>query len=438
MKRVDVVNNFKQAMKSLYGVEHALQKWEFREKSKSTRLSLYGSETYNNVEQIKATCLRRYGVDNIRKSKDVVGRVSKVVMDNHFKYLKKLCLDNDLKMMCNRKDYVGYHFSNQYTFKCLKCQNEFSSSVYHLSSLYCNKCNPDRRLTLEGSFFDFLKTIVPSNIEIKRKDRTVLSGKELDFYIPFKKMAFEINGLYWHSEVGGGIGKMYHLNKTKSCLFHGVRLIHIMEDEWLNKRDIVKSVISSVLQCGSKKIYGRDCEVKDVSIKDKNTFLRENHLQGEDKSTVKIGLYFENELVSIMTLRRTSRFDKKAEWELSRFCNKIGHSVIGGASKLFESFLRKYNPQMVVSYSDSRYFTGDIYTKLKFGFVSQSPPGYRYITDKYKGVKNRMSFQKHKLKKILPIFDESLSEWENMKNNGFDRIWDCGNTKWMFVKSSGL
>jgi hypothetical protein len=424
-------------MKSIYGVEHALQKKEFLEKSKNTKMSLYGDENYNNIKQVKETCLRKYGVDNVRKSTVVVDEANKTVLDNHFAYLVKLCVDNGLEMLCGRSGYVGYHFTNLYSFRCLKCKNEFTSSVYHLSSLYCNKCDPDRRLTLEGSFFDFLKTVVPSNVEIKRRDRSVLNGKELDFYIPFKGVAFEMNGLYWHSELGGGIGRMYHLNKTKNCLFHSVRLTHILESEWLSNRDIVMSVVKSTLGYQPNKIYGRVCEVRDVSIQEKDDFLNKNHLQGKDKSTVKTGLYFNDELVSIMTFRKTSRFDKNVEWELSRFCNKINYTIIGGASKLFSSFVKNYNPKTVVSYSDRRYFTGDIYGKLGFKFVSQTSPGYHYLTDKYKGIKNRMSFQKHKLKKILPVFDVRLSEWENMKNNGFDRIWDCGNTKWVF-KSSDL
>ena len=30
-------------------------------------------------------------------------------------------------------------------------------------------------------------------------------------------------------------------------------------------------------------------------------------------------------------------------------------------------------------------------------------------------------------------FDESKSEWQNMQDNGYDRIFDCGNL--VFVKS---
>jgi hypothetical protein len=432
MKTKEVVSKFKSSMKEKYGVEHALCSSEFLEKSHATKLKKYGDVNFNNVEKMKQTCLKLYGVDNIRKSKDVVDMINTTVMDKHFDYLIKVCKECNIALLFNRKEYVGYHFTNSYKFKCEVCDNEFSNSVYHLSNLYCNKCHPDKRLKLEGSFFEFLKLIVPSNIEIKRRDRAILYGKELDFFIPYKKISFEINGLYWHSECSGNISKNYHLNKTKNCLFHGIKLMHIFENEWIEKSDIVKSIIRSTLGYQSNRIYARECVVGEVSIVDKNKFLNNNHLQGEDKSTIKLGLYKDDELMSIMTFRRTSRFDKDVEWELSRFCNKLEYSIVGGASKLFSHFVENHHPKSIVSYSDRRYFSGEIYSILGFNFIHNTPPNYHYVTDGYKGIKNRMSFQKHKLKNILPIFDDGLSEWENMKKNGFDRIWDCGHSKWIF------
>ena len=248
------------------------------------------------------------------------------------------------------------------------------------------------------------------------------------------KIAFEINGLYWHSENSGGINKNYHLNKTKSCSFYGISLIHIFENEWIHKTEIVKSIIKTLLRTNTiVKINARECKIKEVTESDKNTFLNQNHLQGEDKSTIKLGLYNKNDLVSIMTFRKSSRFDKTSDWELVRFCNLINTIVNGGASKLLKHFIKHYNPKNIVSYSDRRYFTGKIYETLGFNFVSHTPPNYHYLINNYKDIRHRMSFQKHKLEKLLKIYNPSLSEWENMKNNGYDRIWDCGHGKY-FLK----
>jgi hypothetical protein len=86
-----------------------------------------------------------------------------------------------------------------------------------------------------------------------------------------------------------------------------------------------------------------------------------------------------------------------------------------------------------VSYSDRKLFSGKLYLNLGFQFIDNSAPGYSYILDNYKTTKNRMGFQKHKLRKLLPIFDDTISEWENMKQNNFDRVWDCGNSKWVYT-----
>ena len=128
-----------------------------------------------------------------------------------------------------------------------------------------------------------------------------------------------------------------------------------------------------------------------------------------------------------------SRFDKNIQYEMGRYCNKSGYNIIGGASKLFTFFLKNYTPTSIVSYNDRRYFDGNVYMKLNFNFVGNTKPNYFYVIDNYQHLQNRMSWQKYKLKDKLSIFDETLSEWENMKINGFDRIWDCGNGKWVWT-----
>jgi hypothetical protein len=48
-------------------------------------------------------------------------------------------------------------------------------------------------------------------------------------------------------------------------------------------------------------------------------------------------------------------------------------------------------------------------------------------------LESRQKFQKHKLKDKLEVFNAELTEWHNMQNNGYDRIWDCGNM--VFIKN---
>jgi len=251
----------------------------------------------------------------------------------------------------------------------------------------------------------------------------------LDIFIPSLNLAIEFNGTFWHSEISGNKNKVYHLNKTKSCIFKGIKLIHIFQFEWDTKKEIIKSILKNIIKKTPNKIYARECEVRDITLQCSIDFLEKNHLQGKDKSSIKLGLYHKNELVSVMTFCK-SRFDKKCEYEMSRYCNNLNTSIIGGGNKLFSHFINSYRPNSMVSYSDRRYFNGNIYRQLGFTFVDNTSPSYFYLKE-YKIVFNRINFQKHKLKKVLSNFDDKLSEWENMKINGFDRIWDCGHSKWV-------
>ena len=58
-----------------------------------------------------------------------------------------------------------------------------------------------------------------------------------------------------------------------------------------------------------------------VNTKDKGIFLEKNHIQGKVGSSVNIGLYHQDKLVSLMTFGKP-RMDKVYEYELLRFCNE--------------------------------------------------------------------------------------------------------------------
>jgi hypothetical protein len=431
MKTVAGKENLKNSVMAKYGVDWISKKEGWFNTVKNNNLIKHGIEHYNNIDKIKSTRSSR----NKAFNDDIIEKTKVTKFKKHYEYLNDLFINNKIKMLCSLDEYKGYHFDIDYKFQCLICNRQFEDNVYKPNDVFCKSCNPDKRNTLEDRFLKFLQNILPKDVIIKQRDRTVLVGKELDFYIPSKNIAIELNGLYWHSENGKGTNKTYHLNKTKSCACHGIRLIHIFENELRDKEEIVKSVITNVLgiNTGIARIYARECEIRKVDIKDKNAFLNRTHLQGEDKSTIKLGLYYENKLVSLMSFRKTSRFDKSSDWELMRFSNELNTVVIGGASKLFSYFINNYKYKQIVSYSDRRYFNGEIYNKLGFKFVGFTPVSYYYIVNKYKDLKHRMSFQKHKLFKLLKEYRSDLSEWENMKNNGYDRIWDCGNSKFIFT-----
>jgi len=273
----------------------------------------------------------------------------------------------------------------------------------------------------ENDLVEFIQRIYDG--KIKTSNRSILNGQELDIYIPEKNIAIEYNGLYSHSykpwETKESLikGKSYHLNKTIKCQNQGIQLLHIFSDEWLLKREIVESLIRSKLNCNSR-LYARHCSVVEIDIHTKNMFLNRCHMQGEDKSLIKLGLVYDNELVSAMTFCK-ARFNRNYEWELSRFCTKLGYNVIGGFSKLLVNFRKEYSGS-IISYADRRYSDGGVYDKNGFQLIHVNSPSYYYVDKNYLERHNRMKFQK----KYIGSYD--CTEYEKAREMGFNKIFDCG------------
>jgi hypothetical protein len=253
---------------------------------------------------------------------------------------------------------------------------------------------------------------------ILTNNRSIISN-ELDIYLPELEIAFEFNGLYWHSELHKG--RNYHISKTNECLDKGINLIHIWEDDWDNKKDIVKSIILNKLG-RSNKIFARRCEIKIVNNKDVREFLLNNHIQGFVGSKIKLGLYYENELVSLMTfgnLRKSlGQVSIIGSYELLRFCNKLNINVIGGASKLLKYFIKIYGVKRIVSYADKDWSIGSLYYTLGFENIKESKPDYKYIV----GGKR---IHKSNFKKSMTGISESKLD--------IPKIYDCGKIKFEYL-----
>jgi len=419
-----IFNKYKQSLLKKYGVENNFQRKEVKEKIYQTNLERYGAKYPIQNKEIKEkacqTNLERYGVKHPIQNKEIKEKM----INNRFKnifpiIIKRLKINNVILL----DDYKGMRVNDKnvfYNLRCLTCNTNFKDN-FHSKIPRCPICFPLNSSRAEKEIVDFIKSLNINNII--ENDRIILDGKELDIYLPDYNLAIEFDGLYWHSE-SMGKDKNYHLNKTEKCNEKGIRLIHIFEDEWTDKQEIIKSIIKIKLGIIPNKIYARKCIIKEVENKEEKIFLENNHLQGSVGSRIKLGLYYENELVSLLTFGkpRYSSYD----WELLRFANKLDTSVIGGFAKLLKHFTRNYLGT-IISYSDRRYFTGAIYENNGFEYSHKSKPSYFYIDNKRIIKYNRIKFQKHKLKDLLEEYDETLTEKDNMLMNGYDRIWDCGN-----------
>jgi hypothetical protein len=459
---------FKKSLKEGYGKYCSLlctnKNKNHIESSKKTWLS----NKTEILDKIKKTTLEKFGVENVFQDKELIkqGFNKKYNVDNVWEiegindkrkqsYLTKYGYNSNL----NNKDthtktidtkqknflskYPNFTFKNYtgktLTLNCESCSQEYNidrSSFRHrvLHNITpCTICNP---INSGESFFEkeiltFVKEIY--NGFVVENDRNIINPKELDILIPDKKLAIEFNGLFWHSSEF--VGYKYHLDKTNLCKIKGVDLIHIFEDEWFHKKDIVKSIIKSKLKIYDRVIYARKCKIVELSSKLYKDFCNENHIQGHVNSSIKLGLYLDDVLISVMSfggLRKSlGSNSEEGTYEMLRYCSKLNTLVIGGASKLFSYFIKKYNPHKIISFSDKRYFIGDLYEKLKFVMDKETSPNYYYVTD-YLKRENRFKYRKDIL--VKQGFDSEKSEFNIMDERGIHRIYDCGNKKWVWRK----
>jgi very-short-patch-repair endonuclease len=304
----------------------------------------------------------------------------------------------------------------------------YQTAANHLTGSGCPRCSAFLSKS-EKKIKDLLDDM---EIEYIHGDRELISPFELDFVIPDYKIAIEFNGIFYHSEHNGNKDRKYHITKTEKCEKEGYQLIHIFENEYLQKYDILRFKLKSLFGKNKYRIFARKCEVRVIESKVKKQFNEKYHIQGDSQSCVNLGLYYKDRLVQVMTFskRRKALGAKhvEGEYELSRMSSVKGFTIVGGASKLLKYFERNYNPDKLISYADRRWSKGDVYHRLGFDFIKNTQPNYWYFYNKRanKPLQHRYKFAKHTLKNKLEIFDPNLTEWENMKNNNYDRIWDSG------------
>jgi hypothetical protein len=275
----------------------------------------------------------------------------------------------------------------------------------------------------EEELSDFIKSL--GLIPTKKRKKL----KEIDIFVEEKNIGFEYNGEYYHSFMKLK-NKNYHIDKTILMKTYGIDLIHIWESEWYNKKNIIKSIIRSKLNSDITRIGARTCDIKTVSKEEKKIFLNTNHIQGDDKSSLTLGLYKGEELMCLMTFG-TRKITGVKTFELLRFCNKLNTSVTGGASKLFKFFLKNiWTGEKITTYCDVRFSPStNFYTNLGFKLKKRSECNYYYFKPqlpKYIKLLHRSNFMKHTLQHKLEKFDANMTEQQNMLNNGYLYLYDCG------------
>lgn len=307
---------------------------------------------------------------------------------------------------------------------CKKHGSFWQVANNHSQGAGCPKCSSN---TSAGEK-EVLTYLLSLGVQAK-KER--INKFEIDIYVPDKNIGIEYNGLYWHRE--DLLGRDYHIDKTNLFANNGIRLIQIFEDEWQTKKELVKAKLAYILGVSNlSKIGARKTTITSLTSEETKDFLERNHIQGYIHSAVRLGLKYQEALVAVATFSH-SRFDTEDSWEVIRYATS--QPVQGGFSKLLKHFL-SFNPEVtrLVSYSDLRWSTGDVYKRSGFELESVSSPGYYWCKGNARF--NRQRFMKHKLSKVLETFDPDKTEEENCVENGYWKVYDCGQQKWVLSNPS--
>ena len=379
-------------------------------KTKSS-YNLTQKETIN--QKRKNTMIQKYGVEYNSQRTDIkhIWSKPKIPKDVHDKLDNKKWLSEE------------YNIKNRTAVDIASELDVYYSTVIEYCKKHGFKIKQRSQYSLiEKEVSEFIKGL---GFLVETNNRTILNPKEIDIYVPAKNLAIEVNGLYWHSydyKTNDKEDRFKHLNKTKQAEGAGIELLHITDWEWTNKKEIVKSIITSKLG-SNKRIYARQTVCKIVDSKTARKFLEQNHIQGKCSSSVYFGLYYNDSLYMIASAGQ-NRF-KKAEIELHRLATLKNYTVVGGASKLLKQIEKYFNTDKIVSYCDRDKSNGKMYKRTGFNFVRETGPGY-FWTDG-NTVYSRYRCQKKNLSKWLPSYDPLLSESENLFRAGYRRYWNSGN-----------
>jgi hypothetical protein len=378
------------------------------------------------------TSFERYGVKHPWMNKEIHDKT----IDFFYQSYKSRILEK-----IKNSNYIFSKFEYKPTslvFSCPNCKDNFNITscqfyyrIDNTPNQLCTKCYP---ISINSSLMQLdLVNFIKENYsgEIIENGK-LLHPYEVDIFLPKLNLAIEFNGIYWHSDEFKP--NDYHLKKWQKSIENNINLITIWEDDWIIKKDICKSFLLNKLNKIKNRIFARKCIIEEIKNVDSKIFLENNHLQGNSTSSIRLALYYNEELVSLMTFGKLrlplSGKNNFGDYELIRFVNKINTNVIGGASKLLNFFIKKFNPNSIISYSDNHISSGKLYEKLGFEFSHISNPGYWYIINKKR--EHRFNWRKSVLVKMG--YDENKTEHEIMSELGYNKIYNAGNKKWILKR----
>lgn len=447
-----IKSKIKDTIINKYGVDAILKSDEVKDKIKNTLLTKYGTTDLSKIdgnlekriktnlskygtyhgfqseeikEKIRQSILLKYGVEHPQQSDIIKKKTKETYNTNLIKKYQQIGIDMEILDDNNLivKNYCDIH--DEFIIN----KSNINLRYFRYKVNICTKCNPisDNCSSYENEIKKYLNE---NNINYIEKDRTILNGLEIDILIPDYNLGIEFNGSYHHSSRFKD--KYYHLNKTNNSILKGYNIFHIHQSDYVNNKDLMYSMLNNKINLTQNKIFARNCKLKKISTKIEKDFLNENHIQGYTISLVRYGLYYKDELVSLMSFSKpriiSKNKNKDGQYELLRFCNKKNYQIVGGASKLLSNFEKEFNPIELYSYANRDYSNGNLYYILGFDFESFTEPSYFWEKNNIKY--NRFSLRKSKL--IEMGFDKNKTEEQILIEQHYNKIYTTGNLK--FIK----
>ena len=407
-------------------------------------------QTFQNNPDIQDT-INKKRVQWYKDNPDKVKLISEKISST----FKQKRINNNFSLLLNKvhPDYIqpllngDINSLSEILIKCPICGEYDKHSFHNIFRINSNDIKPNSHNLCHKCYANISQS--SPELEIKDIINTMYNGKciensrsiipplELDLYYPEKNIAIEFNGNYWHDE--NHKPKDYHFNKFKLCKDKNIRLVSIYESDWYNKHDNIINLLKNIF-IDSKIIYARNCTISKLDYKTKSDFINEYHFYGDsNQGTISYGLYYNNELVSVMSFGKLRGQNKlhnnKDHYELVRFVTKDSMRIIGGASKLFKKFISEYHPMYIICYSDNDFFTGETYNKLGFKLKSLGESiDYQWV----KGTK-ALSRYECMASKLLEKYDKyrninitgSIEDYI-MHDLGYSKLYRCGNSIWEY------
>ena len=370
------------------------------DKRKKTQINKYGSEeSYNKYisEKCAKSWANKTGKE-IREHANTISRAKRSLPETAV---------NEAKIKRRKTLNLRYGVNNSYAL-----------------ATYKSSSNPNKL---------FEQKLIDNNMNYEKE--FIIKGNNKFYRYDFKinNILVEINPWPFHNTTFNPIpgnqllDKNYHLNKSILGQQNGYQVINVFD--W-DDQDKIISILNNRINIGARK-----CELKEVPIDVCDLFLNKNHLQNTcRKQLVRLGLYYQNELVQILTFGKP-RYNKNYEWELLRLCTKTNYNIIGGVEKLFKYFINNYNPTSIISYCDNSKFTGDVYNKLGFILKSKSNPTRHWYNIKTKQhITDNLLRQKGFDKLFNANYGKGTDNNQLMREHNFIEIYDCGQSTFIYIK----